>query len=206
MRIIDCLQGSPEWYAARCGIPTSSEFDKIVTVKGEISKQRTAYLYRVAGERITKKPEETYQNENMLRGKELEEEARKYYKVLTGRTVKLVGLCLTEGKYIYGASPDGLVGKEGLLEIKCPKLSTHVSYLTEKLTVAPQYRLPLEYFQQTQGQLLVTGRKWLDFLSYYPGMRPFLIRVTPDKKFIPILKGALEDFCAELDKLVRKIK
>ncbi len=199
MRILNYEQGSEEWYQARCGHPTSSCFDKIVDIKGNRSKQREGYLYQLAGERITKHVEEEYQNANMQRGKELEDEARKFYSLLAKVKVKTIGLCLTEGKYVYGASPDGQVGSTGLLEIKCPIMRTHVSYLLKD-------KLPLDYFQQTQGQLLVSEYNWVDFISYYPGMRPLIVRVKPDREFLGKLKKELEAFCLELDRTVRIVK
>ncbi len=199
MKIIDCVQGTPEWLAAKCGVPSSSDFDKIITIDGKVSKQRERYLYQLAGERITKQKEESYQNANMLRGLELEDEARKYYSVITGRQVKTVGFCITEGKAVYGASPDGLVGNNGSVQIKCPLMSTHISYVLAK-------KLPADYYQQTQGELLVLGRAWLDFISYYPMLKPLLVRVTPDRSFQSKLKKELESFCADLNKIVRQVK
>ena len=196
MKIIDCIQGTPEWYAAKCGIPSASSFDKIITTKGEPSKQRTKYLYQLAGESITGISEESYTNGNMQRGKIMEDEARQFYTLITGQEVVQVGFCLAEGA---GASPDGLVGEPGALEVKCPLLATHVGYLLDNT-------LPTEYFQQTQGQLLVTGREWVDFMSYYPGLKPLIIRVMPDEKFIKALKIELELFCAELKDIINKIK
>lgn len=199
MKILDVVQNSPEWFTARCGIPTASNFDKIITAKGEPSKQRTKYLYQLAGERITCKSEETYQNANMLRGIEMEDEARKLYEVITGGTVVKVGLCITEGKTIYAASPDGLFKDDGAVEIKCPLISTHVAYLLNGGLVE-------DYFQQLQGQLLVTGRKWVEIMSYYPGLKPLLVPVNRDEKFIKALKVELELFCSELDDVTNKIK
>jgi len=196
MKIIDCVQGSPEWFAARCGIPTASNFDKIITIDGKPSKQREKYLYRLAGERITQKPEASYQNESMARGVEMEAEARTLYELMTGKTVGIVGVC-SQGN--YSASPDGLVNGDGLLEIKCPLLSTHVSYLL-------QNELPSEYFQQVQGQLFVTERKYCDFMSYYPAIKPFIITVKPDKKFHKALKTELDLFCKELEEITNKLK
>ncbi len=200
MKIIECEQGSPEWHKIRCGIPTASEFDKIITSKGELSKQRENYLFQLAGERIIKCPTETYQNEIMVRGKEFEEEARKYYELATKSKVHKVGFCLDE-KLGVGCSPDGLIRKDGGLEIKCPILSTHTKYLYNWFN-----NIPSEYFQQIQGNLLVTGRKWWDFLSYYPGMKPLLIRVRREEKFIQTLEIELNKFCKELKKIVNKIK
>ncbi len=196
MKIIECIQGSPEWFAARCGIPSASNFDKILCVDGKVSKQRTKYLYQLAGETITGIEEETYSNAVMERGKVMEDEARQLYSLISGLEVVQVGFCLENG---YGASPDGIVAEKGLLELKCPIISTHVGYLLENA-------LPSDYFQQTEGQLLVTGREWVDFMSYYPGLKPLIIRVTRDEKFLKALRVELEVFCDELKELVKKIK
>lgn len=198
MIIIDCVQNSVEWHTHRIGIPTASNFDKIVTSKGEPSKQRKKYMYQLAGERILGKAEETYQNGSMLRGQELENEARNLYQMLTDEEVKKIGFCLVGGKFKYGSSPDSFVGEDGGLEIKCPNLSTHVQYLMDG-------DLPTDYFQQVQGNMLVTGRKWWDFASYYPGLKPLVFRVYREEKFILALKDELEKFCQELDEIVKKI-
>ena len=127
MKIIECVQGSEEWFKARAGVPTSSNFNKIVILSGKKSTQREKYLYQLVGERLLGMPEESsFQNLAMLRGKEMEAEARQFYEIISGTEVKEVGLCLSNG---YGASPYGLGGDDGLLEIKCPILSTHISYL-----------------------------------------------------------------------------
>jgi YqaJ-like viral recombinase domain len=196
MKIIEVVQGTPEWFAARCGIPTASNFDKIITSDGKPSKQREKYLFQLAGEKIIGKAEETYTNAAMQRGVEMEAEARQLYELVSGNTVNQIGLCVDNG---YGASPDGLIGEDGGLEIKCPILSTQVSYLLDN-------KLPVEYFQQVQGNLLVTGRKWWDFVSYYPGMPPLSIRVFPDMGFQATLKAQLELFCKELDEVIKKLK
>ena len=198
MKIILCEQGSPEWFAARCGVPSASNFDHIITSKGEPSKQRQKYLYQLAGERITGKAEETYQNGAMQRGIEMEEEARKLYEFTSGEKVTQVGFCVTENP-AFGASPDGLIGKDGGIEIKCPQIATHVSYLLDG-------GLPSDYFQQVQGSILVTGRKWWDFESYYPGMKPLIVRVVPDVKFLEKLKLELTEFCSELEEIVKKVR
>lgn len=198
MRVIDCQQGTPEWFNARLGIPTASCFDMIVTTKGEPSKQRTKYLYKLAGEKVSGLQEETYKNDAMLRGSEMEDEARRLYGVMNDNPVSTVGLCLSDCGS-YGASPDGLVGDNGGLEIKCPTVPVHVEYLLEN-------NLPSAYFQQVQGQLLVTKREYVDFFSYYPGLRPLVIRVYPDNKFLKALEKELLSFCQELNEVVNKIK
>jgi putative phage-type endonuclease len=195
MKIIKCEQGSPEWYVIKCGIPSASNFDKIVTTKGTPSKQRTKYLYKLAGEKIAGVTEENYQNATMARGSEMEPEARRLYEIAKDVEVEQVGFCISGD---YGASPDGLVGEHGLVEIKCPIASTHVGYLLKDV-------VPTDYYQQLQGQLLVTGRQWVDFVSYYPGIKPLIIRVDREDKFIDYLEAELVGFCAELNQIVKEI-
>jgi hypothetical protein len=198
MKIYDeIIQGSDEWKAVKCGVPSASNFDKIVTTKGERSKQAEKYLYRLAGERITGTSEETFQSAAMQKGVEMEAEARSYYEVVNDTEVKQVGFCLADG---FGSSPDGLIGEDGGLELKVPNLATHVGYLLDG-------KLPTEYFCQVQGNLLVTGRKWWDFMSYAsPSIKPFIIRVERDGVFIKKLEAELKLFCQELEEVVKKIK
>lgn len=198
MKIINCEQRSEQWYAVRCGVPSASNFDKIITTKGEPSKQAMKYLYQLAGEKISGKQEEQYTNNAMLRGCEMEAEARQMYQIVNDSIVEEVGFCITEGSYSFGCSPDGLVGQDGIIEIKCPQMATHVGYLLDG-------GLPTDYFQQVQGQLLVTGRKWCDFVSYYPGIKPLIVRVNRDEKFIKLLESELQLFCKKLDEVVTKI-
>ena len=199
MIILDCAQLSEQWFSERCGVPSASNFDKIVTTTGAPSKQAQKYLYTLAGERITQKKEETYQNAIMQRGIEMEAEARKMYELLEGVEVQQVGICFPDEKKLYACSPDGLVGDDGGLEIKCPIISTHVGYLLGG-------KLSQSYFQQIQGAMLITGRKWWSILSYYPGMNPFMEKVERDEVFIGKLETALREFCIELSKIVNKIK
>lgn len=200
MITLDVLQGSPEWFAARCGVPSASNFDKILTTTGTPSKQAQKYLYQLAGERITGKPEETYQNAAMTRGIEMEAEARNLYEMVNDVKIDQVGICFPDENRTCAASPDGLVKKDGMVEIKCPLIYTHVSYL-----LTPESLLA-DYFQQVQGQLYVTGRKWTDLISYYPGLKPLITRVNRDEKFIKALSVELEVFCRQLEETVAKIK
>ncbi len=196
MKIYDFEQRSPEWFKARCGIPTASNFHKIITATGKPSSQAKKYLYKVAGEAVTGSPEDTYQSAAMLRGCEMESEAKSFYEVVKGIEIEEVGFCTDKGA---GCSPDGLIGKDGMIEVKCPIIATQVGYLV-------CWVLPADYVQQVQGQLLVTGRKWCEFVSYYPGLKPLIIRVERDEKFIAALKSELEKFCAELKEIIIKIK
>lgn len=198
MITIDIEQGTQEWKDLRVGVPSASNFDKIVTMKGEPSKQAEKYIYELAGERITGVREEGYLNANMQRGMELEAKAREVYELITDLDVSQVGLCYPNEDKKYSCSPDGLVGDDGLIEIKCPIITTQVDYLLSK-------KFPSTYFQQVQGQLLVTGRKWCDFVSYYPGLKPLITRVERDEKFIEALASELEVFCSKIDEVVKEI-
>ncbi len=192
-------QGTPKWKQERAGIPTSSSFDMIITPQGKPSKQREKYLYALAAERITGVKAEHFQSAAMQNGIEREAEARAMYELITGNEVKEVGVCFPDEKKLYGSSPDGLVEPSGGLEIKCPLPHTHIGYLLAK-------KLPTAYYVQIQGQLLVTGRLWVDFFSYYPGLEPLLIKILPDFKFIDALKVELEVFVKELDEITEKLQ
>jgi putative phage-type endonuclease len=191
-------QRSVEWFACRLGLPTASNFDKIVTSKGEASASAKKFLYQLVGEVLTGIKKETYTSPAMQHGIETEAEARKVYELVTCETVEEVGLCVSDcGR--WGASPDGLVGNDGQIEIKCPNLETHHNYILSG-------KLPTDYIQQVQGQLLVTGRKWCDFVSYFPNLQPFIVRVYPDLEFQKILENALIKFDADLKKLVLQLR
>lgn len=178
-------------------MPTASSFDKIVTTKGVPSKQRDGFLYRLAAERITGRIEERYASQAMLDGIEREREAIMVYAMNQEVEVLTVGFCLSDDER-YGCSPDGLVGEDGLVEVKCPIGKTAVEYLCSG-------NLPTAYYQQVQGQLLVTGRYWCDFVSYYRGLPMFIIRVMPSDAFINPLRQELKAFCADLDAICEHI-
>lgn len=198
MKILSCDQGSPEWFAGRVGLPSASKFSDIVTGKGEPSKSRQKYLYQLAGERIIGAKEESYQNAAMLRGIEMETEARSLFEVVQEVTVQEVGLCLDDlGR--WGCSPDGLIGEDGGLEIKCPSLAVHVGYLLSG-------KVPADYYQQVQGSMYVTGRSYWWFMSYYPGIRPLMIKATPDVKFHEALQTELIRFHLELETITAELK
>lgn len=196
---VDMDQRSPEWMKARLGIPTASSFDKIVTTKGEPSKQAQKYLYQLAGERVCGTQDESFHSAMMDRGAEREKEAVQFYELTKDVEIHRVGVCYLDEDKKFSCSPDGLVGEKGLVEIKCPMIATHVAYLMDD-------DLPTEYFQQVQGQLFITGREWCDFLSYYPGLKPLLIRVLRDEEFIKKLESALKEFGKQLDIVEAKIR
>ena len=173
MITINCEQGTPEWFQARLGIPTASEFGKIITpAKLEPSRQADTYINKLVAEWVRGKPDESFQSDWMKRGNEFEEEARDFYTFHTDTEVKQVGFCLVDSRN-YGCSPDGLIDKDkdgkGGAEIKCPSPGVHVGYLLAE-------KVPTEYRLQILGSLLTTGRVWWDFISYHPDMRPLIVR------------------------------
>ena len=193
---LDVEQKSLEWFAARRGIPTSSEFSRIIGVTGKLSKAKS-YLYELAGARITGAKGEGYQNAAMLRGNELEAEAKAYFELVMGVEVDQVGFVYEDTKR-YGCSPDGLFGDTGL-EAKCPSVHIHIGYLLAGV-------LPTDYFQQVQGSMLVTGFSHWFFCSYFPGLPALILDVQRDWGFTAALKVALDDFCSELDALTEKLR
>jgi hypothetical protein len=134
----------------------------------------------------------------MERGNELEPRARDYYELATGNTVVETGFCLND-KYNYGVSPDGLIGDNGGIEIKCPSPPVHVAYLRAGV-------LPTKYKQQVQGCLLVTEREYWDFLSYHPSMPAMLVRVERDDDYIELLQAEVEKACETIQTQYQKLK
>jgi len=184
----DIEQGTDEWRALRLGIATASRFDSIITpAKGELSKQADGYARELLAEWLSGQAAETYQSAWMARGNDMEPEARDYYAFERETVVERVGFVYADDSRMYGCSPDGLIGDDGLLEMKNPKPSTHIGYLLNG-------GLPLDYRPQVQGSLLVTGRAWCDFLSYCPGLPPLLLRVTRDEDYIGKMRAALAAF------------
>lgn len=198
MITLDIEQGSNEWFQARLGIPTASVFDKIVTTTGAPSKSAEKLMYKLAGERIIGYAEEGYINEAMQRGIDLEEEARMLFQITTDMEVEKVGICFHDESRKFACSPDGKVGDNEGLEIKCPSLAVHVEYLLNN-------KLPATYFQQVQGSLFVTGWERYHFFSYYPGMRPFHIVVERDEIWIAKFSKAIKEFCDELEEVYNKL-
>lgn len=200
MKIIECDQATPEWWAAKRGIPSASNFDRIITpVKGELSKGADDYIAELIADRhiITPVNVESYTSRSMAAGIVVEPEARKWYELETGKDIKRVGVCITDDDR-FCASPDGLIGDDGCLELKCPDLKTQVKYLLEG-------GLPATYRPQVHGQLIVTGRAFVDFVSYAPGLPKVLVKVTADE-YTDALRQALEIFYARYQEALKRIE
>lgn len=183
MIILDVEQGTQEWLEARLGVPTASNYSKLVTSIGKPSTQAEKYINELIAQKITGKLPDTFKSDAMERGNELEAQARAYYEFMTDNEVSEVGLILNDDG--AGCSPDGLIGDDGGIEIKCPLASTHVGYLRAG-------KLPTAYVQQVQGCMYITGRKWWDFVSFHPEIESMIIRVERDEKFIKLLKEQID--------------
>jgi len=199
MIIDNCIQGGEHWTNLRCGNPGASNFSKIVTSTGKISSTRGAFLNTMAGEILLGAKEESFSNADMQRGIDLEPDARNLFEMIKGVEVKEVGLCYQNELRLFHVSPDGLIkGQKKGLEIKCPKLGTHVGYLAKG-------KMPTTYVCQVQGSLMCTGYESWFFMSYFPGLKPFILEVQRDEKLIKILQEEIDKFCADLKLLVKKL-
>ena len=197
-RIIDCEQGSPEWYEARLGLPTASEFATIMAKgkDGGTSVTRRTYLLKLAGEILTGRPMESYSNAHMERGKEQEDEARQAYELMKDIDCQRIGFIVNGDK---GCSPDSLIGEDGGLEIKTALPHIQVDRLLKG-------ELPPEHRAQVQGSMWVAERKWWDFVSYCPGLPLLIVRVPRDDGYIATLSGAVGAFSVELAATVATIR
>ena len=197
MQILDMPQGSDEWFAERLGSIGGSSIASVVA-KGE-GKMRKSLMYRLAGEILSGEKYESFKNEHMERGSAQESEARDMYEFITGNEVVQVGLIkLTDHKHV---SPDGLVGQDGIIEIKCVIPSVHVETIISD-------KVPANYRKQNQWGLFIGERQWCDFISYSPLItsKPIWIkRVERDEKLIKDLDEGADEFIKELWVIVDKI-
>jgi hypothetical protein len=199
MIILECEQNSPEWDEVRLGIPTASAFENIVTTKGVRSKSRNKYLYKLAGEKLSGEKSSGYYGSSMAKGHEREEESRDLYSFINDVEIQKVGFCFFDEKKEFGCSPDGLIGEDGGFETKNAESHVQVDRLENGWSIA-------DHFQQVQGSLLVTGRKWWDLVSYSRGMKPIIIRFERDEGFIKILHAEINLFLEDLTALINKLK
>ena len=190
MKRIECEQGSLEWMQARLGMPTASQFDRLLTPKTlKPSSGHFKYRAELLAEWLMGQPLEWGTNAYMERGTELEDEARNYYAMLRGVDVAQVGF-LTRDDGLAGGSPDGLIDPIGGLEIKCPMAAQHVRTMLGE---------DIGYKGQMQGYMYLTDREWWDFLSYNPELPPVIKRVERDEKYLAALVPVLEDFIGQLE-------
>lgn len=193
MRIVDVRQQSEEWDRLR-NRPTASEFGKFVTpVRGDYSAQATAYAAKIVAKRLgvyTEAPPSFW----MEWGNEHEPNAKVAYTKATGREIENAGFILPDHTDAYGGSPDGLVGDDGGIEIKCPAPETLITYHAEG-------KFPPKYKPQVQGLLFISGRSWWDFFAFHPELTPFLVRVEPDLAYHAKLADGLLKLLREIARI-----
>lgn len=197
-QIVLCAQGSPEWFAARLGLPTASEFFTVLTKgkNGAESLTRARYLRTLAAEIITGEPGEAFETDAMRRGKIMEEEARRFYAFMHDAEPELVGF-IRNGQ--TGCSPDALIDREGMLEIKTKRGDILIEVLLRD-------EFPPEHKAQCQGSLWVAERGWIDLACYWPGLPIFVKRAYRDEAYIKTLADEVDRFNAELAAIVEKVR
>lgn len=192
----DIIQGSDEWKALRLGKVTASRVaDVVARTKSGYSASRANYMAQLIAERLTGTVAEAYTNAAMQHGTECEPEARSAYEFYHGEYVEEIAFVPHPKIDQAGCSPDGLVGADGLVEIKCPNTATHLETLLGQA-------VPAKYETQMQFQMACTGRQWCDFVSYDPrmpeNMRLFIKRLPRDDKRIAELESEIAAFLLEM--------
>lgn len=196
-------QGTPEWFAERCGKVTASRIaDMLARTKTGWGASRANYSAQLVAERLTGIVENGYANAAMQWGTQTEPEGRAAYQFYRDAKVHPVGFCPHPTIAMSGASPDGLVDDVGLIEIKCPNTATHIETLRGR-------SVPGKYVLQMQWQMACTGRAWCDFVSFDPrmpeDMRLFVRRLERDDKQIAEVEAAVLEFLAEVDATVAEL-
>lgn len=204
----DVEQQTDEWFKLRLDFPfTASNAQKIgngVTKKGELSSSMKNFVEEKIAEKYSSAPKKELENEHLIRGNELEPLSRSYYEFENDVNVEEVGF-ITNSKYkMTGISPDGLIGKDGLFETKSPMDRKHFFFIVNGLELESQY------MWQVQMQMLITERKWVDFVSYNPNFPERLLvkRVASNKEKQELIKEGLEkalEYYQELNNNYKKI-
>lgn len=192
-------QGTPEWLELRLGIPTASEFDAIITPlwKARTGEGVKTYLARKIVEKVCRHLDDSQESWAMEQGSILEKEAIPWFEFTHGLDVQRVGFCTTDDGRV-GCSPDGLIGDDGGIEIKCPYPHTHLKYLMAGT-------LPPEYAAQVHGSMLVTGRPWWMFVSYHRKFPAVVLKIERDENVQRALRGALDEFLKSFDEQMERI-
>lgn len=182
-KFIDVIQGSEEWFNLRSGKFTASTIKDLFM--GPTTKGYEQALYKVVFERLSgERVESEFQSGYMRRGNDLEQQARETYELMTFNKVNNGGFY--EMSEWIGASPDGLIGENGILECKCPAYGTMIKYLLSK-------ELPKEYYYQVHSQILICDKAYCDFFAYHPNLENIIIRVNRD-----------ETICKEIEKKIKE--
>lgn len=192
-------QRSVEWHQARLGHATGSRASDIIA--GKDTQARKGYITQLVTERLTGQSQDFYTNADMQRGIDVEPVARAAYQA-SNELVDEVGFIKHPTILWFGASPDGLVGSDGLVEIKCPRSTTHLEYIQAK-------KPPAKYIPQMMAQLSCTGRKWVDFVSFdnrFPEhLQLFVVRFQPSAEELEQFESKIKSFLSEVNNLMEQL-
>lgn len=196
-------QGSDAWKAMRCGKVTGSRIADIVRkTRTGVSATRQTYLGQLVAERLTNTVRDGFKSPSMKWGNDAEPEARLTYSIMMGETIEQIAFVDHPRVAMSGASPDGLVGERGLVEIKCPDVDTHIGYLLGDA-------IPADYITQMQWQMACTERDWCDWVSFDPrmpeDMRLEVRRVERDDVMIAELEHQVMKFLAEVEDTIERL-
>ena len=199
-------QRTEEWFAQRIGKVTASRVaDVMATIKSGEAATRKNYRMQLVCERLTGKKEESFTNSHSERGIELEPVARSMYEINNNFFVKEVGFIEHATIPMSGCSPDGLIGDDGLIEIKCPTVANHI----ESITGLPVGTVPSKYIPQIQWQMACTGRNWCDYVSFNnelpDNLQLFVKRVYRDDEYIANMEKEVIAFLGEVTETVNKL-
>lgn len=197
-------QRTEEWFEARMGCVTASRTaDVMAQTKSGYSASRANYMAELICEKLTGERQGGFSSAAMQWGTETEPQARMAYEIMTGATVVETGFVPHPEIAGFGASPDGLIGDDGLIEIKCPNTATHIDTLLSD-------KVPGKYITQMHVQMLCTGRKWCDFVSFDPRLpvelQMFTKRVERDDKLAEEIVTEVQKFLAEMEAKIDQLK
>jgi putative phage-type endonuclease len=197
-------QRTEEWFEARMGCVTASRTaDVMAKTKSGYAASRANYMAELICERLTGERQGGFSSAAMQWGTETEPQARMAYEIMTGATVVETGFVLHPEIAGFGASPDGLIGEDGLIEIKCPNTATHIDTLLAD-------KVPTKYIIQMHVQMLCTGRAWCDFVSFDPrlpvDMQMFVRRVEFDQELADQIVTEVQAFIAEMETKIEQLK
>lgn len=202
---INVIQGSAEWFEARRGCVTASRISDVLSTRrdGKESAGRASYKMELLCEELTGRAQEHYVSPAMEWGIGTEPLARTAYEMTKDCTVGLVGFYQHPTINRAGASPDAILGKDGLVEFKCPNTSTHLEYILQDC-------IPMEYERQMMWQMACTGRQWCDFVSYDPRLpeelQLFVMRLPRNDEWIAAIEAEVIKFIAELDQMIADLR
>lgn len=197
----DIDQGSDEWLELRRGMVTASTIGRLITpktIKPAGNPDSRALIAELAAERIAGWSEPNYVNGDMQRGNDCEPIARDKYAEHYGVDVTAMGFMVRDDwGFRFGYSPDGLVADDGLIEVKAPRMKTHIQTIISG-------EVPVEYMAQCQAGLIVSGREWVDFISFYGGLPMKTIRVQPEQRWVDAIRQASQDAELAIESMVNR--